>query len=238
MYYIFIFFIVIVVALIKFFDKQILGWFGEHWTKQVLRKLPKNKYKIINDVFIKVNGYTHQIDHVVVSEYGIFCIETKQYNGFIVGKKWDKQWTRYVGKNKYPYENPIRQNYGHVKALSELLNIDEKKIFNIVCIPSNAKLRIEHDGELVRNYTLKDKILSYKDRIIDNVYELIDIINNNNIKDKELKKEHVENIRKNIINNNINRCPKCGGTLVKRNGQYGEFIGCSNYPRCKYTRNK
>lgn len=32
-------------------------------------------------------------------------------------------------------------------------------------------------------------------------------------------------------------CPVCGGGLKKRNGRYGEFLGCSNYPRCKYTRN-
>lgn len=31
-------------------------------------------------------------------------------------------------------------------------------------------------------------------------------------------------------------CPECGGLLVKRKGKYGGFIGCSNYPDCKYTR--
>ncbi|HEX75478.1 MAG TPA: hypothetical protein G4O12_02715 [Dehalococcoidia bacterium] len=32
------------------------------------------------------------------------------------------------------------------------------------------------------------------------------------------------------------RCPKCGGLLVRRNGKYGRFLGCSNYPKCRYTR--
>lgn len=31
-------------------------------------------------------------------------------------------------------------------------------------------------------------------------------------------------------------CPKCGGRLVKRKGKYGEFIGCSNYPKCHYKK--
>lgn len=35
----------------------------------------------------------------------------------------------------------------------------------------------------------------------------------------------------------VDLCPKCGGTLVERNGKYGTFIGCSNYPKCKYTKN-
>ncbi len=32
-------------------------------------------------------------------------------------------------------------------------------------------------------------------------------------------------------------CPNCGGVLVKRKGKFGEFWGCSSYPRCRYTRN-
>ena len=32
-------------------------------------------------------------------------------------------------------------------------------------------------------------------------------------------------------------CPECGSNLVKRKGRYGEFIACSAYPKCKYTRN-
>ena len=36
----------------------------------------------------------------------------------------------------------------------------------------------------------------------------------------------------------IYKCPKCGGTLVERESKYGKFIGCANYPRCKYTQKK
>lgn len=227
----------IVVIIVEIFNKQIIGWFGEHWTKQALKKLPKSKYKILNDVFIETNGITHQIDHVVVSSYGIFSIETKQYNGFITGNKYDKNWIRHAGKNKYYYTNPIRQNYGHVKALSELLNIDESKIFNVVCIPSKATLKVEHDGELVRYDTLADKVLSYKEIMIKNVDEIVKTINKNNITDKNIKKKHIQNIKNNIINKDNNKCPKCGGQLVERTGKNGRFIGCSNYPKCKYTRN-
>lgn len=31
-------------------------------------------------------------------------------------------------------------------------------------------------------------------------------------------------------------CPECGGKLTERSGRYGAFLGCSNYPRCRYTR--
>jgi len=32
----------------------------------------------------------------------------------------------------------------------------------------------------------------------------------------------------------MQNCPQCNGVLVERNGKYGKFMGCSNYPRCKY----
>ncbi|MBO4245571.1 MAG: NERD domain-containing protein [Bacilli bacterium] len=232
----FVILFIIIDILLVIYSKKIIGWFGELWTKQALKKLPKDKYIVINDVFIKTNGNTHQIDHVIVSPYGIFSVETKQYNGFITGNKYDKYWIRHVGKNKYYYSNPIRQNYGHVKALSELLNVDESKIYNIVCIPSKATLKIQHDGELVRYDTIVDKILSYKDVIIDDVSLIVNIINRNNIIDKKIKKEHIRNIRKNVIDKDPNKCPKCGGQLVERKSKYGKFIGCSNYPKCKYTK--
>ena len=31
-------------------------------------------------------------------------------------------------------------------------------------------------------------------------------------------------------------CPECGSPLVVRNGRYGEFVACSNYPTCKYIK--
>ena len=42
-----------------------------------------------------------------------------------------------------------------------------------------------------------------------------------------------------VDNKSLNRekCPRCGSIMVKKKGKYGEFLGCSNYPRCKYTRN-
>jgi len=32
-------------------------------------------------------------------------------------------------------------------------------------------------------------------------------------------------------------CPECGSMLVKKRGRFGEFLGCSNYPKCKHVEN-
>jgi DNA topoisomerase-1 len=48
--------------------------------------------------------------------------------------------------------------------------------------------------------------------------------------------ENVE--RKDVTQETIDeKCPECGGQLSKRLGRNGLFIGCTNYPECKYTRN-
>ncbi len=227
--------LIITYIIVAPYIKDIIGWFGEHWVKKELKKLPKDKYKIINDIMISVDNKTYQIDHIVFSNYGIFVIETKQYNGYFTGSKYDKKWVRHSGSKKYYYTNPIRQNYGHVKAICEFLNLEETKVFNIVCIPSRAKLNIEHDGELTRNYNIADKIYSFKDEIIDNPDMYYQKIKESNITSKKVRIEHNENIKKNIKKFDEKMCPKCGGKLVERSSDYGLFIGCSNYPKCKYT---
>lgn len=52
----------------------------------------------------------------------------------------------------------------------------------------------------------------------------------------EARQRHIDEInqKKDAVRAGI--CPRCGGELVRRNGKYGEFIGCSNFPRCRYTQ--
>lgn len=40
-----------------------------------------------------------------------------------------------------------------------------------------------------------------------------------------------------IVASEEKKCPQCGGKLVEKTGKYGKFMGCSNYPKCKYTEN-
>ena len=216
--------------------KKVVGKAGEFHVKNLLKKLPKNEYLVINDLMVKVNSITHQIDHVVISSYGIFVIETKQYNGYITGNEYDKKW---VQNKEYYINNPIHQNYGHVLALKEVLGLDISKFIPIVCIPSRATVRVKSKSHVLRYNNLNSTILSYQEKIIDNYKEIYDKLLKLNIVDKEERKKHVEyarKVKKEKEIKDINRCPICGGELVKRNGKYGEFIGCSNYPKCKYIK--
>lgn len=227
---------IILCILMDVYYKKFIGMAGEFWVKKELKKLP-DEYLVINDIMIKTkDGITHQIDHVVISKYGIFVIETKQYNGYIKGNDYDKRWLIKNGKKKIYVNNPLHQNYGHVKSLEEILNLPEENFISLVCIPSRAILSVKSNN-VTRIYDLLDKITSYKEEVIGNPNELYEIINNLNITDKNERKNHVRNAK--LIKNNKDeefkdRCPRCGGELIKRNGKYGEFMGCSNFPKCRY----
>ena len=224
------------------FYKKIIGKIGEMDVSHELKKLPSNKYLIINNVMLyDENGKSHQIDHIVFSKFGIFVIETKNFEGLIKGNTYDKQWVQILGKTKNSFYNPIHQNYGHIKVLEEKLNIKENKFISIVCFSDKAKLNITGNGNVINTRDLVSKIMNeYTETIIEEEVNVL-IKKIEKLQDKSLNRNfnHVNNIKKSLKENHCDDkiCPKCGGKLVERNGKYGEFLGCSNYPRCKYTLN-
>ena len=229
--------LIILTILIIIFYKKIIGFAGEHWVRQELRKLPSD-YKIINNLLFKLDDKTHQVDHVVISKYGIFVIETKQINGYITGNDFDKTWRVKAGNKIYYMYNPLHQNYGHVISLKDLLVLDEKIFKPYVCISSNAKVKV-NSKQVLELYNLVPTILEYKEEILPNYIDIYNKLLEYNIKDKKIVKEHIKSAKitkSNREKNMENKCPLCGGVLVNRNSTYGNFLGCSNYPKCKYIK--
>ena len=81
------------------------GFMGEFWVKQELKKLPMDKYIVLNDIMVKQNNSTHQIDHLISSQFGIFVIEMKNYYGLILGEEHKDKWIQYLGKKKSYFLN-------------------------------------------------------------------------------------------------------------------------------------
>jgi hypothetical protein len=91
---------------------------------------------------LQVGNKTTQIDHIVVSNYGIFVIETKNYKGWIMGNEYDEYWRQVIYKRKEKLYNPIKQNYGHILALKGVLKnfsdlnyisyMRRKQLFNVL----------------------------------------------------------------------------------------------------------
>jgi len=101
--------------------------YWELWS-QLDRKL----YTIHYDLTVPdARGFT-QIDFVVEGPTKVFVIECKWLRGKIYGREWDKTWTQVLGGKKYKFQNPIRQNYRHVKAIARHWQVPEERIESVV----------------------------------------------------------------------------------------------------------
>ena len=239
--YIIIIVFIIVAIILK--SPKFKGIIGEKSVSSKLKKLDNNKYKVINDLMIKNSNRTSQIDHIVISEYGIFVIETKNYKGWIIGNEYDDYWKQVIYKRKEKLRNPIKQNYGHVKALENYLkNYENIKIIPIVVFTYEATLKVNAKSSVIYTKDLLNNINSYKDKVIskDNVDKIYSMLSKVNIIDNKVRKQHVKDIRKEVSNKEIkvknNICPKCNSKLVLRKGKYGDFYGCENFPKCRFTK--
>lgn len=105
----------------RFVSPKTLGAWGERDVAHILSSLPKNEYKVFNDIMLPSKNTTTQIDHVVVSPYGIFIIETKNYKGWIFGSERSRQWMQVIFNEKHRFLNPIIQNIAHIAALRRIL---------------------------------------------------------------------------------------------------------------------
>ena len=234
--------LIIAIIIIQIFLPEIKGWFGEKAVSAILATLPEEDYRTINNVMLKTETGTSQVDHVVVSTYGIFVIETKNYKGWITGTEKSNQWTKNMYGKKYPFRNPLKQNYGHVKALESMLGLPFEIFIPIVVFSVNAELKVKTTSPVVYTSQLARTIRKYTDVKIqrEGIGEIAAKISGANIDSKENRKKHVQGIRDNIQKEEqtikAGICPKCGGELKERKGKYGTFLGCSNYPKCRYTK--
>lgn len=231
---------------------KIIGTIGEKRVSRRLDWLPK-EYITLNDILLPTNYGTTQIDHIVISPYGIFVIETKNYKGWIFGHENSEEWKQslYCKKNfwgrsskQYILRNPIRQNLNHARAIKTILKeVGDFVIIPIVVFSNNAELHITTPNYIVINWRkLRSVIKSRKTPCIspDSVQMIVNKIAAANITTKESRKIHVRNIKSSLDRRNRaikgGKCPQCDGELIKRKGKHGVFLGCSNYPRCRFTR--
>lgn len=214
------------------------GFLGEQQVKKQLCKNKLSKTLSVNDLLFISDGKSVQIDHVLINSQGLFVIETKNYSGRIYGSDAQLEWTQVLGRSKFKFYNPVKQNATHVFHLKKLLLPKKIPVHSVVVfvknntsyITSNSVIGISSLPEYLAKY--RADILSESE--IDELYDFfMDIKANTDI----TKHEHLKSVDelKQKLDNNI--CPRCGGNLLVRSGKYGDFFGCVNYPDCTFTKN-
>jgi hypothetical protein len=124
-------------------------------------RLDPDEYYIFNNVTIpSSHSITSQIDHIVVSRFGIFVIESKDYSGWIFGSEHQNKWTQSItGKMKYQFQNPLHQNIAHVFALKEHLPHLKKCIYNVVVFSNRCEFKTNMPVRVMQDNQLCDYIL-------------------------------------------------------------------------------
>lgn len=121
------------------------GWWGERKVQQWLaRDLNPQHYHCVHNITLRLaDGNTTQIDHVVVSPYGLFVLETKHMRGWIFGSEKQKKWTQSIYRHRVTFQNPLHQNWLHIKALQEVLQVPLQHLHSVVVFTGHSHFKTE-----------------------------------------------------------------------------------------------
>jgi len=101
-------------------------------------------FHLLNHITLRDVQGTTQVDHILVSRFGIFVIETKDYTGWIFANADHATWTQATYNDKYKFQNPIHQNYRHVKAVQALLDfVPADAIHSVVVFVGDAEFKTD-----------------------------------------------------------------------------------------------
>jgi ribosomal protein L37AE/L43A len=221
--------------------KLFKGCFGELMTRFYLwLSLSKKRYFRYHNVILPYKNGTTEIDQLVVSVFGLFIVETKNRKGWIFGSETQANWTQIIYGNSYPFQNPLKQVFRQQMVLSEFLQIHPNKIYPVIYFNGNCTFKTPMPENVI-NRSVGRYIKRFKNEVFTQkevnqiLYTIDKFLSESNIS----KRDHIKSLKSRHSSTTI--CPKCGSHLVKRTAKIGKnagksFLGCSNYPKCKFTK--
>ncbi|MDD5392751.1 MAG: NERD domain-containing protein [Thiothrix sp.] len=246
----FLLYLLPVYLLIAFFKSpRFIGGLGE-WAVNLVTNLTldKDEYHLIKNVTLPTkDGGTTQIDHVIVSRYGIFVVETKNMQGWIFGKEHDAEWTQKIYRHTTRFQNPLRQNYKHMKVLEECIGIDPACLHSVIIFAGDCTFKTPMPENVVYPSSYNSYLKSKRHAILSEqqVQEYIALINACRLTPSfATQRAHIRNIKQ-MQNSSQTKnhssappCPKCGRAMVKLKTRHGPhagqmFWGCPSFPDCR-----
>lgn len=231
---------------------EINGSFGEWLAKIYAKTMPDAL--VLHDILIDgADGYTSQIDLIMIGGKGIYVIEMKMYDDAkIYGDIKKSKWSYYKHGHKYEIYSPVKQNSKHIEYLKCFLkDFGDIPFFSVVTmVCENFKVSGETDGNTIICNSLPAmergiyKLVADKPIVIDETkkQEIYDFIKNNQHLGRDARIAHKNNVIS--YNSSLEEmkdkkiCPYCKIELILRQGKNGEFYGCKNFPKCRYTLKK
>lgn len=192
----------VIFILNKYKEKSDLSFFKVYFNKGNFGEfklfLKLKKHNEVENMFVNTylihNGNTDEteIDVLTVNNFGIFVFEMKNYSGKIYGNSNSKTWSQYLGKKKYPFYNPFRQNYAHTKALENVIPEYIQYIKPIVVFSNRCKVDkvTLNDNHILKKLKNVNSLINKKSVEVLNDDQILEIVNK--IKEVSLNKSEVQ----------------------------------------------
>ncbi len=205
--------------------------------------LKSKDYRVINNICITTYFGDLQCDYLIVSQFGVFIVETFDHNGNIEGAEWQAIWKMSERKQKNKsFDNPLQQIERYKKILTNILGISKYDIFPIVVVTGAARFT----SKLIENMTFGkgylDFILGKKRPILSQVKteQIINIIESEQLRSSR-NKSVLKNTSSTKKQAKTHQCPNCGGDMIVELVESGSDVGqqllrCTLYPTCRGSK--
>ncbi|WP_372958327.1 nuclease-related domain-containing protein [Marinobacter sp.] len=231
----------LLVAVLK--SARFKGWVGEVIVNLSAHFLLDRKtYHLIRNVTLPTEDGTTQIDQLIVSPYGVFVVETKNMKGWIFGGERQRYWTQKIYRHSSKFQNPLHQNYKHLKTVEDLLGLSDQQVHSLVVFVGDSTFKTPMPPNVTQGGGYLRFIKSHQDEVLtpEQIEDVIERVASGRLQvSLRTSREHVRHV-KTIVEKKatVVACPNCGGEMVRRVTKRGEhagkeFWGCGAFPKCR-----
>lgn len=210
----------IVITMVK--TSWFKGFFGE-FVVNISAKLmlDKKQYRLIKNVTLPTEDGTTQIDHIIVSVFGVFVMETKNMKGWIFGNTKQKSWTQKIFKHSSKFQNPLHQNYKHVKTLESLLGLSDEQMHSLIVFVGNSEFKTKMPENVTYGGGFISFIKSKTTKVLtpQEVRRIARKIEQGRLtRSIKTNREHVKHVKEIVANKEVNANTGVGKEASKKKG--------------------
>ncbi|UZD66724.1 nuclease-related domain-containing protein [Marinobacter sp. AN1] len=195
------------------------GWVGEAIVNLSAHFLLDRKtYHLIRNVTLPTEDRTTQIDHLIVSPYGVFVVETKNMKGWIYGGERQRYWTQKVYRHSQKFQNPLHQNYKHLKTVQSRLGLTDDQVCSLVVFVGDSTFKTSMPDNVTQGLGFIRFIKSHTSVVLTTVQvkTLVEDIARGRLKPTwRTHRDHVRHVQ---------------GIVERKQGEAGLAAGREDYP--------
>lgn len=136
------------------------------------------------DITIPYEYGATQLDHVIISKFGIFVLETRNLKGLIFGDERERTWSQKFYESTTQFHNPLHESYKKVKVLQQLLGLRNEQIHSLVVFVGDCTFKSAMPENVTKGKDYLKFIKSKTDVVLSEreVVEIIDKIESGRLK--------------------------------------------------------